>query len=455
MLSAILFLYHSLRQSARNSFNHQKLGKRHVSSYNQLSMENNQQQHPHFAEALKVPDIRLFIGSVGFFSLASRALAVVIGFQIYRLTHSALALGWLGLIEAIPTLSLVLIGGYVADHFNRRRILLITRAASFLCACALAWLSLENNAHSLIGLYGVIFLTGIARGFADPANTAFEAQVVPKHLTVNAASWISSTFISCSVIGPAGIGFIFEALGATGSYAVIAAGFLLSLIFTFFITPRPQPVPETKEPLLQSIGTGWRFVWKNQPLLSAMSLDLLAVLFGGMIALLPIYADDILHVGARGLGLMNAAPSLGAVIITLLATRRPPIARAGRNLLLTVAGFGASTILFAFSRNFWLSMGLLFLTGVFDGISMVIRRSMVRLLSPDHLRGRIAAANWLFICSSNELGAWESGMVAAWLGTIPCVAVGGVLTLAVAAVVTLAAPQLRRLRFDTRTLEQK
>ncbi|MEI6438407.1 MAG: MFS transporter [Candidatus Omnitrophota bacterium] len=410
---------------------------------------------PHFTEALKLPDVRLFIGSIGFFSLASRALAVVISFQIYRLTHSALALGWLGLIEAVPALSIFLIGGYVADHYDRRRILLIARGVSFLCAGALLLLSLENTPYTIAGLYGVIFLTGIARGFADPASTAFEAQVVPKQLTVNAASWISSTFIGCSVIGPAGIGFVFEFFGATGSYITIAACLAISWTFTFFIAPKPRPVPETKEPLIQSIRTGWRFVWKNQPLLSAMSLDLLAVLFGGMIALLPIFADDILHVGAKGLGLLNAAPSLGAVLMTLVATKHPPIARAGRNLLLTVTGFGICTILFAFSRNFWLSLGLLFLTGVFDGVSMVIRRSMVRLLSPDHLRGRIAATNWLFICSSNELGAWESGMVAALIGTVPCVAVGGSITLLVAAVVALTAPQLRRLRFDPRTMEQK
>ena len=394
-------------------------------------------QRPHFTEALKIADVRLFIGSVGFFSLASRALAVVIGFQIYRITHSALALGWLGLIEAIPALTLVLFGGYVADHVDRRRILLITRGISVLCAGALALLSLDNTAHVLPGLYAVIFIVGIARGFADPANTAFEAQIVPKNLTVNAASWLTSTFISCSVIGPAGIGFIFDLGGATTSYMVIGACFVCSWIFTLCLAPKPLPVPAIKEPLLQSIHTGWRFVWQNKALLSAMALDLLAVLFGGMIALLPIFADDILHVGAKGLGLLNAAPSIGAVLITLLATKRPPIARAGRNLLLTVGGFGICTILFAFSRNFWLSMGLLFLTGVFDGVSMVIRRSMVRLLSPDHLRGRIASVNWLFICSSNELGAWESGMVAAWLGAVPCVAVGGVLTLVVVSIVAV------------------
>ena len=200
---------------------------------------------------------------------------------------------------------------------------------------------------------------------------------------------------------------------------------------------------------------GWRFVFANQALLGAMALDLFAVLFGGAMALLPVYATDILHVGARGLGFLNAAPSLGALIITLLATRHPPIRGAGRNLLIAVAGFGVSILVFSVSTSFWLSMAALFFSGVFDGVSMVIRRSMIRLLSPDHLRGRIAAANWVFICASNELGAFESGLLAAMIGTVPCVALGGVVTLGVVALTAALAPQLRGLRFDTRTLERR
>ncbi len=407
-----------------------------------------------FIDALKSADIRLFIFSLGFFTLASRALAVIIGFQIYRLTHSALALGWLGLVEAIPAMSLVFFGGHVADHFDRKRILLITRASSFLCAIGLAFLSWRGGAGSLGGLYVVIFLAGLARGFADPANAAFEAQIVPRHLTVNASSWITSSWISCSVLGPAAIGFIFDAWGPVGSYLVITGAFILSWIFTLAIPPKPVPPLERQESVLESIGIGWRFVFKNQPLFAAMSLDLLAILFGGAVALLPIFADDILHVGAGGLGLLNAASSLGAVVMTLLATRYPPIGRPGRNLLLVVTGFGFSIIIFAFSKNFWLSMGALFFSGVFDGVSVVIRRSMMRLLSPNHLRGRVAAANLIFICASNELGAFESGMLASLIGTIPCVAVGGALTLAVAALTAVFAKQLRALRFDPATLER-
>lgn len=361
-------------------------------------------------------------------------------------------LGWLGLVEAVPAISLVLVGGHVADHFNRRTILLITRAVSLLCALALAFLS-WRQASPLWSLYAVIFIAGVARGFADPANTAFEAQVVPKHLTVNAASWISSTWVACAAAGPAAIGFIFEARGAAGAYLVISAGYFLAWICFAAIPRKPQTIPQKREPMFRSIGAGWRFVFSRQPLLAALALDLFAVFFGGAMVLLPVFAEDILRVGARGVGLLNAAPMAGALAITLFATHRPPIGRAGRNLLVAVAGFGVSMLVFAFSRSFWLSMAALFMSGAFDGFSVVIRRSMVRLLSPDALRGRVAAANWVFIFASNELGAFESGMLAAWIGTIPCVAVGGVVTLGVVGLTAALAPQLRALRFDTRTLE--
>jgi MFS family permease len=204
----------------------------------------------------------------------------------------------------------------------------------------------------------------------------------------------------------------------------------------------------------KSIRTGWRFIFSHQPLWTALALDLFAVFFGGAVALLPVFAEDILHVGAKGLGFLNAAPSVGALIITLMATHRPPVAQAGRNLLLSVAGFGLSILVFAFSKNFWLSMGALFFSGVFDGVSMVIRRSMVRLLSPDHLRGRVAAANWVFIVSSNELGAMESGLLASWMGTVPSVAAGGVMTLLIVAAAAFFARELRRLRFHPHTFER-
>jgi MFS family permease len=415
-------------------------------------MDNNIKYH--FLDALKVPDIRLFIGSVGFFSLAGRALVVVIGFQIYTLTHSALSLGWLGLIEAIPAISIAPFGGYVADHFKRRNILIITRAVSVVSALTLALLSWNIHSVSIFGLYSMIFLAGIARGFADPANTAFEAQIVPKHLTVNASSWISSTWLSCAVLGPALIGFSFDYFGAAVSYLIISAFFICSWLCTLLIPPKPQAMPAKTEPVFQSILMGWRFLFNKQALWASMSLDMFAVFFGGAVALLPIYASDILHVGAKGLGLLNAATSLGALSTMLSATRNPPIKKAGRNLIATVSGFGVCILIFAFSRNFWLSMAALFFSGAFDGISVIIRRSIIRLLSPDEMRGRIASASSIFICASNELGAFESGMGAAWLGAVPCVALGGVITIGIAAAVSLYGKELRGLQFDINTMEQ-
>lgn len=402
----------------------------------------------------QIPEIRYFLGAVGFFTLANRALVVIIGLQIYKLTHSALALGILGLVEAIPALSLALFGGYVADHVDRRKILLVTRGISTLCALLLAWISSNPEHTSLPGLYGVIFLAGIARGFSDPAGTALEAQVVPKELTVNAASWIASTWLSCSIIGPASVGFLYDAFGIVNTYCILGILFAVSWICMSFISPKPRPPMPKGESIFKSISLGLKFVFQEQALVGSMTLDLFAVLFGGQIALLPIFATDILHVGAKGLGLLNAATAAGALIIMLISTKRPPIRHAGRNLILCVTGFGLTMLVFAFSKNFYLSLVCLFFSGVFDGVSMIIRRSIVRLLSPEHMRGRIASVSWIFIGASNELGAFESGVVAHWIGVIPCVWVGGLATLLVVTAATLLAPKLRRLQFDPNNLNR-
>ena len=405
--------------------------------------------------ALKIAEIRYFIGSTAFFTLANRAAAVIIGFQIYQLTHSALALGILGLIEAIPAISLSLFGGYAADRFERRGILLTTRAVSVICAMLLGLISLHLETNRTLALYAVIFLIGIARGFSDPATTAFEAQVVPRELTVNAASWIASTWLSCSVIGPALVGFAYDAFGAAKTYFILAAIFVISWICTFRIRPKPHPKIARGESIFKNISLGLKFVFKEQALIGSMSLDLFAVLFGGAVALLPIFAADILHAGAKGLGILNASPAVGALLVMLWSTRHPPIQNAGRNLFFCVAGFGVSILMFAFSKNFLLSLAALTLSGIFDGVSMIIRRSIVRLLSPDHLRGRISAVSWIFIGASNELGAFESGLLAHFIGAIPCVAVGGGITLLVTAVTALFAPKLRRLSFDPQKLDRK
>jgi MFS family permease len=359
-----------------------------------------------------------------------------------------LALGWLGLAEAIPAIGTAPFGGYVADYFMRQNILKVTRVISFIFSIFLVFISYISQSSPVIWFYFIIFAMGIARGFSDPAKTGFEAQIVPKHLTVNAASWFGSAEILCAMIGPAVIGFIYAARGAVGAYGIISVCYFISLIFFLFISPKAQVVPATRENAFKSIRTGWHALLNIQPLFASMILDLFAVFFGGAMILLPVYASDILKVGVRGLGLLNAAPSFGVFLIMLLATAHPPIKNAGRNLFWTIGGFGVCIIIFAFSRSFWLSFSMLFMSGLFDGINMIIRRSMMRLLSPDHLRGRIAAAGSIFICASNELGAFESGMLAALIGTVPCVAVGGVITLIVVAATAKYADQLRVLKFN-------
>jgi MFS family permease len=382
-------------------------------------------------------------------TLASRALAVVLGYEVYELTGNPLALGILGLIEAIPALSLALYGGHIADRHDRRRILRITLAALIVAACALSALGASDVGKArLTLLYGVVFIAGIARGFAEPAAAALEAQVVPWEILINSSTLMASCWMTAAVVGPLAGGLAYQQLGPSNTYLGVAVLYGLSWIAVTRITPRPRPAPPEGESVWQSVAAGVRYVLGDQILLGSMSLDLFAVLFGGAIALLPVFAHDILKVDASGLGMLNAAPTAGALVTMLWASRRPPVRHAGRNLFLAVAGFGVSMIVFALSRTFWLSIVALAFSGAFDGVSVVIRRAINRLFSPDRLRGRIASVSMIFIGSSNELGAFESGVTAAWLGTVRSVWIGGILTLVVVATAALRAPKLRRLSLD-------
>lgn len=394
---------------------------------------------------LRLPEFRFLLAANAFSTLASRSLAVVIGFQVYALTKDTLALGTLGLVEAIPALSLALFGGVVADRFDRRTIVLTTGAVSVLCAVLFALLSARMEASGVAALYGVVFAAGFARGFSEPAASAFEAQVVPRELFASGSAWISSVWQGCSIAGPALAGFAYAAFGAGGTYWVLAVLFSLAWLSMRMIAPKPRPVPVPGESVGRSIALGVRYVFRHQVIVGSMSLDLFAVLFGGAIALLPVFATDILNVGPRGLGLLAAAPAVGALAVMLVATRRPPARHAGRDLILAVAGFGVSMIVFGLSRNFALSLVALVASGMFDGLSMVIRRTILRVMSPEHMRGRIASVSSIFIGSSNEIGAFESGVLATLLGTARSVWLGGVVTLVVVGAVAVLAPKLRAL----------
>jgi MFS family permease len=393
------------------------------------------------------PEFRALVGARSTNALATSALATVVAFQTYEITRDPLALGWLGLVEAIPALSLVLFGGHLADRRDRRLIVVVTSAIVTATALVLAVLS-ATGLLSLIGILAVIFATGVASGFERPALTALEAQVVPRDAAARGISILSSVSQSGAIVGPAVGGIAIALVGIATTYAGIAILLAISTACLALISSKPIPPRIEGEPMLQSLLGGIRYVARTPALVGSMALDLFAVFFGGAIALLPIFATDILHVGAIGLGLLRTAPSIGALLVMLIATRRPPSRHAGRTLLLCVAGFGLSMIVFGASTIFAVSLAALFLAGVTDGVSMIIRNTILRVLSPERIRGRVASVNWVFIGASNELGAFESGVAARLFGTVPSVVAGGLLTLAVVGVTAWLVPSLRTLDLD-------
>ena len=409
--------------------------------------------------ALRLPEFRLLlIARLLGDGLANQMLAITLGYQVYRLanptagdggdpTTGAFWLGIMGLVEAVPALSMALLGGYVADRSDRRRLVLITQLAVIICVLVLAGQTFAGNLLQLWGVFGVIFVMGIARGFSAPANSAFDPQIVPRELQMNASSWTSSIWQIGAVGGPLFGGLALTFLGIGNTYVLIAILIAISMLCIKRIAPKPVPVPEAGESIWQSIAEGARYVKRSQILVGSMALDLFAVLFGGAMAMLPVFAD-LLNVGTAGLGLMRAAPSLGALFVMLWSARHPPAHNAGRDLLMSVGAFGVCFIVFALSRNFVLTLLMLVCSGLFDGISMVIRGAIVRLLSPENMRGRIASVSWIFIGASNELGALESGLAASAFGVVPSVLAGGIVTLLVVLATTFLAPKLRALNLD-------
>ncbi len=376
-------------------------------------------------------------------TLASRAVALTVAYQLYQLTKNPLTLGILGLVEAIPALSLALFGGVVADRNDRRRILLLTISVEVICALCFALYAKHAAVYGILPLLALIFTLGVARGFSDPALPAFQAQVVPRELLLRASAWRSSAGQAASIGGPALGGVLYASAGAGGSYSFAFVLLLVSLGCVMYVKAKPIPSFKAGEPFIQSIKEGLAFVVQRQVLVGSMALDLFSVLFGGAVALLPIFASDILKVGPTGLGVLVSAPSVGALAVMLYATKHPPGKGAGRTLLIVIAGFGVSIIVFGLSQNFYLSVAALIATGMFDGISMVIRSATLQLKAPDHMRGRVNAVSGMFIGASNELGAFESGVGAKLLGTARSVWLGGIVTLIVVGVTAYLAPELR------------
>jgi len=401
-------------------------------------------------KSLQIPEFRNFISGRLFITLAYMVQAVTVGWQVYELTKDPLSLGLIGLAEAVPSIITALFSGHIVDISDRKKILLSSYSLLFLCSILLFFISTNvvdlTNMQRVIYIYSVIFISGIARGFVMPSSFAFMAQLVPRVIYSNAVTWNINIWQIGAVLGPAIGGLIYGFYGVSISYLTVVI-LIGGAIFTMsFISKKPIPELSDHYNLSDRLTAGIKFVFKNKIILGAITLDLFAVLFGGTVAMLPVFASDILFTGPQGLGILRAAPAVGAVLMSLYLAHRPPTLNAGRNLIVSVAGFGLSIIVFAISKSFLMSLIALAFSGMFDSVSVIIRHTIIQLNTPENMKGRVSAVNSIFIGSSNEIGAFESGLAAKLMGVVPSVIFGGVMTLVVVTAVTLLSPPIRKLK---------
>ncbi|MDG1013648.1 MAG: MFS transporter [Flavobacteriaceae bacterium] len=376
---------------------------------------------------------------------------IIIEWQVYSLTKNPLSLGIIGLMEIIPAFSMALFAGHIVDQNEKRNLLLKCIGLFSLISLGLflitdpsvekAW----STTTTLYAIYCFVFIGGLLRAFFGPTIFSLVALIVPKKVYPNAATWNSSTWQMASVLGPAFAGFTINWLGVHWSLCIVFGLVILSFVLLFGISKKPVLNPKIGEPVVQSLKEGLRFVFKTKAILGAISLDMIAVLFGGAVALLPVFAQDILKVGSEGFGMLRAAPAVGA-FMTMLVTAYIPISKhAGLKLLVAIFGFGISIVVFGLSSIFWISLVALFFSGVTDGVSMVIRQTILQLKTPDHMRGRVSSVNSMFVGSSNELGAFESGVTAKLMGTVTAVVFGGAMTLITVITTGIVSPTFRKL----------
>jgi MFS family permease len=378
--------------------------------------------------------------------LSYQIVAVTVGWHIYELTRDPLALGLVGLAEVLPYFCVAPFAGYLVDHLPRRRLGAIACAGLAITAVVLVGITqgwLPTTGTTLI--YAAIALTGTVRSFLSPIYNTLFARVLPRDQFARGAGLGSVVFQLGLVLGPALGGALVAWAGKGAAYGLAAVLAVCAGVALLLMRISEPPMATERAPIFASIGEGLRFVFGHQILLGALALDMFAVLFGGAVALLPAFIKDVLHAGPEALGILRGAPAAGAVLVGLWLARKPPERHAGRLLLLAVAGFGLCIICFALSRNLWLSVALLFASGLCDGISVVLRSTILQLATPDAMRGRVSAINGIFIGSSNELGAFESGLAAKLLGLVPSVIFGGCMTMGIVGITAKLAPRLRRL----------
>ncbi|MDP4130321.1 MAG: MFS transporter [Bacteroidota bacterium] len=404
-------------------------------------------------EAIRITEFRNLVIGRFLFIIGLRMMSTHVGRWIYNLTNAPIAIGIVGLSEFIPAVSFALYAGHVIDLSEKRNMLLLGVSLYGIAALLLLTLSshfgtqyFHPHAIALL-IYLIIFCTGVVRSFTGPVFNVVLAQVVPKKSLQNATTWNQGAYLSASVSGHALGGFLIAGLGNTGTLAVVAV--LVFSAFAVLITLKPKPPLNERgeKKTWDSVKEGLVFVFRTKELLGAISLDLFAVLFGGAVAMVPVYARDILKVGVRGFGFLNGASDMGSICVVILLTLFPLKRKQGKTLLLAVAGFGICIIIFGISRIFWLSFGVLMISGILDGISVVTRGTIMQLKTPDNMRGRVMSVNSMFINSSNELGQFESGIMARLLGVIPSVVFGGCMTLLVVVSTWFKAPSLRKMEY--------
>ena len=403
--------------------------------------------------AVRILEFRNLLMGRFIFIMGLRMMATLVGWWIYLLTNDPFAIGLIGLSEVVPAVSLALYAGHVIDQSEKRNLLLRGVILYVLAATTLVFLSGHffashfSNHWIAVGIYFVIFCTGIIRAFTGPVFSAMIAHIVPRNNLQNATTWSQGTWLSASVTGHATGGFLIVGVGITGTLITVCC--LISISFFFLVKLKKKPALNVKGVVRtwESVKEGLRFVFKTKELLSAISLDLFAVLFGGAVALIPIYARDILKVGAEGFGFLNGASDLGSIFMVIVLTMFPLQKKQGKKLLLAVAGFGICIIIFGISKLFILSFGALLISGMLDAISVVVRGTITQLKTPDNMRGRVMSVTSMFVNSSNELGQFESGMMAKLMGTIPSVIFGGSMTLFVVIVTWFKSPSLRKMQY--------
>jgi MFS family permease len=384
---------------------------------------------------------------------------IVIEWQVYSITKDPLSLGLIGLMEVIPAVSMALFAGHIVDQKEKKGLLLKCILAFSVISFGLfllTWPAVVQDYATktiLYSIYFLVFLGGLVRAFLGPTIFSFLSLLVPKKVYPNAATWSSSVWQIASVAGPAVAGFSITLIGVHWSMCSVFACSIFAMLFLSQIEKKPILNPKIGEPVMQSLSEGLKFVFNNKTVLGAITLDMVAVLFGGAVALLPIFAQDILKVGPEGFGFLRAAPAIGAFITMLITAYVPLSKNAGMKLLSAIFAFGICIIIFGLSTIFWVSLLALFLSGVFDGISVVIRQTILQLKTPDHMRGRVSAVNSMFVGSSNELGAFESGLTAKLMGTVTAVVFGGSMTLFVVLTTGIISPTFRKLDL-TKDLEE-